>query len=136
MGVEICNEELKRLKLEQAEELLALGVRQTGETLLCGRFDGQPLQPDSLTHEFTRLVARIDIPRVRFHDLRHSHATQLLEAGIHPKIAPERLGHSTISTTLDLYPHVSDTMQEDAAPRLDAVLGSAIRDRLGSKRVR
>jgi integrase len=61
-----------------------------------------------------------DLPRVRFHDLRHSHATQLLLAGVHPKVAQERLGHSTISTTMDLYSHVTETMQEDAAARIDA----------------
>src|SRR6478735_7410115 len=61
-----------------------------------------------------------DLPRVRFHDLRHSHATQLLLEGVHPKIAQERLGHSTITTTLDLYSHVTDSMQVDAAERLDA----------------
>ena len=48
---------------------------------------------------------------MRFHDLRHSHATQLLADGVHPKIAQERLGHSTITTTMDLYSHVTDTMQ-------------------------
>jgi len=114
-------EELRRLKRRQAEELLALGVRQSGETLVCGRADGAPHQPDSLTHEFTYLIGRVkDLPRVRFHDLRHSHATQLLGDGVHPKIAQERLGHSTIATTLDLYSHVTDTMQTDAAQRLDA----------------
>jgi integrase len=64
-------------------------------------------------------------PRVRFHDLRHSHATQLLAAGVHPKIAQERLGHSTIVTTLDLYSHVSDTMQTEVAAKIDAALGTA-----------
>lgn len=67
-----------------------------------------------------------DIPRVRFHDLRHSHATQLLLAGVHPKVAQERLGHATITTTLDLYSHVTDTMQTDAAMRLDAAFQTAI----------
>jgi integrase len=115
-------DELRRLRREQAEALLQLGVRQTGATLLCARADGEPLQPQSLTHEFPRFLVRlgVDFPRVRFHDLRHSHATQLLLAGVHPKVAQERLGHSTISTTLDLYSHVSPTMQEDAAARIDA----------------
>jgi len=67
-----------------------------------------------------------DVPRVRFHDLRHSHATQLLSAGVHPKVAQERLGHSSISTTLDIYSHVSETMQEDAAVKLDTAFRSAI----------
>ena len=87
------------------------------------------MQPRSLTHEFTVLIAKQkDLPRVRFHDLRHSHATQLLSAGVHPKIAQERLGHSTISITMDLYSHVTETMQEDAAARLDAAFrGGKIR---------
>jgi integrase len=85
------------------------------------------LQPQSVTHQFTRLVSRMaDVPRVRFHDLRHSHATQLLLAGVHPKVAQERLGHATITTTLDLYSHVTDTMQVDAATRLDAAFQTAI----------
>jgi integrase len=114
-------DELRRLKRHQAEELLMLGVRQASSNRLCARADGAPMQPRSLTHEFTRLIGRVrDIPRVRFHDLRHSHATQLLLAGVHPKVAQERLGHSTISVTLDLYSHVTETMQEDAAARIDA----------------
>jgi integrase len=120
-------DELRRLKRQQAEQLLTLGIRQTGETLVCARADGLPLQPQSLTHQFTRLVSRVkDLPRVRFHDLRHSHATQLLLAGVHPKIAQERLGHATITTTLDLYSHVTETMQSDAAERLDALMRPAI----------
>ncbi len=120
-------EELRRLKREQAEQLLALGVRQSGETLACARADGAPHQPRSLTHEFAYLIRRVkDVPRVRFHDLRHSHATHLLLSGVHPKIAQERLGHSTISTTLDLYSHVTETMQQDAAAQLDNAFRSAM----------
>ena len=116
--------ELRRWKREQAEGLLRLGVRQGAETLVCARQDGEPKQPGSLTHEFTYLVGRAGIPRVRFHDLRHSHATQMLLAGVHPKIVQERLGHSTITVTMDLYSHVSETMQSDAAARLDEAYGS------------
>jgi integrase len=113
-------EELRGWKRIQAERLLAVGIRQSGTTLVCCREDGEPKQPDSLTHEFTYLVGRIrDFPKVRFHDLRHSHATQLLASGVHPKIVQERLGHSTITTTMDLYSHVSETMQGDATARLD-----------------
>jgi len=65
-----------------------------------------------------------NIPRVRFHDLRHSHATQLLSAGLHPKVAQERLGHSTITTTMDIYSHVTAQMQDDAAAGIDAAYRS------------
>jgi hypothetical protein len=60
-------EELRRLKREQAEELLMLGVRQSGETLVCGRYDGDPMPPRSLTHEFAKVAGRVkDVPRIRF----------------------------------------------------------------------
>jgi integrase len=119
-------EELRRLKAKQAEALLQIGIRQSGETLVCCREDGEPKQPRSITQEFAVLMQTIDLPRVRFHDLRHSHATQLLASGVHPKIAQERLGHSTISTTMDLYSHVTDTMQSEAAARLDAAFRTVI----------
>ena len=88
--------------------------------------DGQPLKPNSLTHEFVRFIAGTALPQVRFHDLRHSHATHLLAAGVHPKIAQERLGHSSIGITLDLYSHVLPGMQRDAIAKVDAVLQAAI----------
>jgi integrase len=66
------------------------------------------------------------LPRLRFHDLRHTHATHLLSNGVHPKIAQERLGRSSISVTLDLYSHVMPGMQEDAASKVDAVIRAAI----------
>ena len=120
--------------------LLALGIRQSGEMLVSARKDGEPKKPDSLTNEFVYLVRKAGVPRVRFHDLRHSHATQLLSSGVyrpcslcskmcqsvawlHPKIVQERLGHSSITMTLDLYSHVSETMQEDAAAKLDQAYG-------------
>lgn len=120
-------EELRRHKREQAEELLKLGVRQDGNMLVCARADGSAMLPTSLTHEFAKIAGRVEgVPRVRFHDLRHSHATQLLAAGVHPKIAQERLGHSAIGMTLDLYSHVTETMQQEAAAKLDSAFQSVI----------
>ena len=90
---------------------------------------GAPLQPNSLTHEFVRILAKAaDVPRIRFHDLRHTHATHLLSNGVHPKVAQERLGHSTVGITLDLYSHVLPGMQEDedAAAKVDATIRAAI----------
>lgn len=124
-------EKLKTWKRDQTKELEALGVAVTENTFVCGRrWDGGVVKPDSLTAEFRVAIRDIpDPPIVRFHDLRHSHATQLLEQGIHPKIAQERLGHSTITTTLDLYSHVVDTMQNDAVSKLDSAFRSAIKIR-------
>lgn len=119
-------EELRRYKARQAEELLKVGIRQTDEMHVVTQVDGRPLMPQSLTHEFVRFIASTTLPRVRFHDLRHTHATHLLASGVHPKIAQERLGHANISTTLDLYSHVLPGMQADAANRVDAALRAAL----------
>ncbi|MGA8691653.1 MAG: tyrosine-type recombinase/integrase [Methyloceanibacter sp.] len=67
----------------------------------------------------------------RFHDLRHTHASQLLRAGVHPKVVSERLGHAGISITLDTYSHVLPGIQEDAVQRLDGMLASAIQKAQG-----
>lgn len=119
--------ELRRHALRQAEEFLRLGAKVGPATNVVTSEDGRALQPNSLTHEFVRLLALApNIPRIRFHDLRHTHATHMLESGIHPKVAQERLGHSTIAITLDLYSHVMPGMQEDAAGRVDAVIRGAL----------
>jgi integrase len=119
--------ELRRWKTEQAQELLRLGVRQTGATLVCGQADGEVRSPHDLTNQFARFIHQMkELPQVRFHDLRHSHATQLLASGVHPKIAQERLGHSSISITLDLYSHAVESLQDKAASCVDAALGHAL----------
>ena len=62
------------------------------------------------------------LPRVRFHDLRHTHASLLLAQGVHPKVVQERLGHSQVSVTLDIYSHVAPSLQAAAAERIDEAL--------------
>jgi integrase len=118
--------ELRAHRAEQAQQLLRLGIRLNPETLIVGREDGEPMQPRSLTHEWQKLVSRRKLRSVRFHDLRHAHATHLLASGVHPKIASERLGHSSVGITLDLYSHVTRGMQADAAALVDAALQAAI----------
>jgi integrase len=117
-------EEIRRLKKEQASQLMELRVRQTGESLVCGRYDGAPMVPESLTHEFARLVGSSGLPKVTFHGLRHSHASHLLRTGAHPKIVQERLGHSTIAITMDLYSHLMDGMEAGAATKIDELFKS------------
>jgi integrase len=69
------------------------------------------------------------LKHLRFHDLRHAHATHLLASGTHPKVASERLGHSKVGITLDLYSHVIPGMQKEAAATVDAALQKAIKNR-------
>jgi integrase len=70
------------------------------------------------------LAGRAGIRVIRFHDARHTHASLMLKQGIHPKIVQERLGHSTISVTLDTYSHVAPGLQEAAAQRFDEAMGT------------
>lgn len=124
-------DDLRRLRIDQAQELLQLGVRLDGNTLLCARADGEPLLPTSLTHEFAKVAGKVEgVPKVRFHDLRHSHATALLASGVPLKVVSERLGHSTIALTADTYAHVTASMQEDAAQKLDSAFRGTMPPRL------
>ena len=118
--------ELRTWRARQAEELLGLGIRLGDDSFICAAEDGQPVQPQSLTHAWHRFLAGAKLPRLRFHDLRHSHATHLLASGVHPKIASERLGHATVGLTLDTYSHVIPGMQEDAVARIDAAFAGAV----------
>ena len=77
------------------------------------------MRPTLITVAWARLIRDSDLPHLRFHDLRHAHATHLLASGLHPKVASERLGHSRIGVTLDLYSHVMPGMQEDAVAKVD-----------------
>ena len=122
--------ELRSHRVQQARELLKLGVPLTDDTFVVAQADGSPLQPRTITHQWYQLLANHKtLPRIRFHDLRHAHATHMLSSGVHPKIASERLGHSKVGITLDLYSHVMPGMQEDAAARVDRDLEEVINRR-------
>jgi integrase len=95
-------------------------------SLVFARIDGDPIQPDSVTKMFARITERAKIRPIRFHGLRHTHATDLLRAGVHPKIAWERLGHASIAITMDTYSHAIPGLQEDAAQPIDTALRSAL----------
>jgi integrase len=117
-------DELRRWKREQAEQLLRVGMRQGPDTVVCTQPDGGLIGPEVLTNFFSRLAKRLGLP-VHFHSLRHTHATALLLAGVHPKVAQERLGHSSIAVTMDVYSHVTERLQDDAAAKIDHVLWRA-----------
>jgi integrase len=118
--------ELRAHRLRQAQELLQLGVRLSNNTFVCAREDGEAQQPNSIGHAWDRFLASTELPRIRFHDLRHSHATVMLKSNIHPKIVSERLGHSRVALTMDTYSHVIPGMQEEAAAAIDAAFGMTL----------
>ena len=111
---------LKRHRANQLEELLAVGAA-TGGRVFTNEF-GEPLRPGSVGQAFRRLVDECDVPRIRLHDLRHTHASHLLAAGVNAKVVSERLGHSSVSFTLDTYGHVMPGQQADAAEAAAALL--------------
>ena len=84
-----------------------------------------PIWPDVFSSAFKRHVKVAGLPVIRLHDLRHTHATLALEAGVHPKVVSERLGHASIAITLDTYSHAIPALQEDAAAKVAALLEPA-----------
>ncbi len=118
-------EALRRHRVAQAEERLRTAAVWEDNDLVFANHVGRPMTAQNLLRRsFEPLLKRAGLPRMRFHDLRHSAATLLLGEGIHPKIVAEMLGHTRISTTLDLYSHVTPTMQRDAALAMEALLSS------------
>lgn len=87
---------------------------------------GAPVPPMEVTVEFRRLVRELDVPVIRLHDLRHTHATLLLQRGVPIKVVSERLGHSTIAMTMDTYAHTMPAMDREAADRFDAELDARL----------
>ncbi|GAG37906.1 unnamed protein product, partial [marine sediment metagenome] len=83
--------------------------------------DGRPLDPDVVTKAFHRISGKAGLTNIRLHDLRHTHATLMLKAGVHPKVVSERLGHATVAFTLDIYSHVLPGLQEAAAEKFDRI---------------
>jgi integrase len=113
-------------RLRQAEQLLAVQVRIGPDSLVFADRWGNPLNGFHLTERCWKpLLRRIGLPVIRFHDLRHTCATLMLANGVNPKVVAEMLGHASVTTTLNVYAHVLPTMQEDAARRLDRLIGGA-----------
>ena len=108
-----------------------LGMALDSGSLVFGHADGSPLLPNTVTHAFIKIVRRAGLGGVRLHDLRHTHASVMLRQGVHPKIVQERLGHSSISITLDVYSHVVPGLQEAAALQFEQELAEPIPSAVG-----
>ena len=110
---------------QQLEERVLAGLRPEDFALVFAHPDGSPIHPDYFSQCFERLLAKGALPRIRLHDLRHTHATILLKAGVPAKVVSERLGHANVAFTMNVYQHVLPGMQADAAAVFsDAVFGA------------
>lgn len=115
--------ELKRHRRKQNEERLKLGAAWQNHDLVFPSEVGTPSTHSNITQVFKRVLKNAELrTSLRLYDLRHSHATLLLKAGVHAKVVSERLGHSTIALTLDVYSHVLPSMQAEAAAHLETML--------------
>ncbi|MGV3467360.1 MAG: tyrosine-type recombinase/integrase [Heyndrickxia sp.] len=111
-----------RQRQQQLKE--SLGEAFDDQDLVVCTMYGTPMDPRNILRQLASLSKKANVPYIAFHDLRHTHATLLLEKDIHPKIVAERLGHSRIQITLDRYSHVTPDMQEKAATALDDTISS------------
>jgi integrase len=106
----------------QLEERFKLGFGRDPRAVVFSRSDGQPMDPDTLSKSFRRLVATAKVTPITFHGLRHTHISHLLMDGVHVKLVSERAGHASVNITLGVYAAYIPNMQSDAARRVDAWL--------------
>ncbi|GIK78445.1 MAG: hypothetical protein BroJett022_21350 [Actinomycetes bacterium] len=109
---------------QQAERDLWGSDYRDGD-LVVAKENGEPLHPQSFSQAFDRIVAKADLRRIRLHDLRHTHATIAIKAGVPVKVISERLGHESPAFTLRQYAHVVPGMQAEAAVQVAELVGSA-----------
>src|SRR2546425_654860 len=113
---------LRQQRQRQLEERLELGPAYRDYGLVFATPIGTPIDASNLRRAWLRVVHEAGLSGLRFHDLRHVHASLLLQQGTHPKVVSERLGHSGIGITMNLYSHVMPVLQAEAAARLDEAL--------------
>jgi len=111
----------KVYRFDQELLRIQLGISLNADDFVFIRPDGSPINPNAVTLAFRRIIKRAGLKNIRIHDLRHTHATLMLKAGIHPKVVSERLGHANIGITLDIYSHVLPGLQEAAAEKFDRI---------------
>ena len=117
---------LRGHKEQEAAKALLTGRSLADDDYVFCRFDGSPIRPDRLSTKFAVIARKAGLTGVSLHSLRHTDASLMLAANIHPKVVSERLGHSTIALTLDTYSHVIPGLQAAAAKRLDDVLAGKV----------
>lgn len=115
-------EELRQARIQYFDDMCAYGRGFQNLNFVIRQADGSPIRPDSMTQKWERFVEHHNLPHIRLHDLRHSHATALIMAGVNPKVVQQRMGHSDVNITLNTYTHVLPEMDIEAAELLDQIM--------------
>ena len=115
-------EVLREHRRQQLADRLLVGPDWEDHGLVFCCWHGRPLNHRNVVRAFRSLLQKANLPHVPFHALRHTHATLLLSAGVHPKVVQERLGHSSIAMTLDIYSHAVPSLDREAAASLNTLL--------------
>lgn len=113
---------LKKHKIRQLENKMRLGIHYKDNNMVCCYEDGHLYNPKRFSAKFHELLEKNNLPIIRFHDLRHSHASLLVKLGVQPKEISERLGHSNIGITMDLYSHLYEETDREVADMFDKLI--------------
>lgn len=117
---------LSEYRLERERLYHEIGRTITLDDLVFANYEGKPVDPGVLTHNFARIAKRAGLENVRFHDLRHTFASLMLLRGVPAKVISEALGHASVAFTLQVYSHILPGMHSEAMALLDEVLPAAI----------
>lgn len=113
---------LKQARLDYMNDVFSYGPGFQNLGFVIRQEDGSPLRPDSMSQKWRRFLEANNLPKIRLHDLRHSNATALIQAGVSPKVVQQRLGHADVNITLNTYTHVLPEMDMEAAQKLDMLM--------------
>jgi integrase len=118
----IVTQELKNVLKQQLMNKSMFGSDYCNLDLVFAQKNGKPLQPTEMHRNYRKIINENGLKYIRFHDLRHTHASLMLQQGVHPKVVSERLGHSTIGITMDTYTHVLPNLQKEAAHQFEQLI--------------
>ena len=127
---------LREHREQREQQRILQGATLQGTDLVFAHHDGSPLDPSTVSHTFGKIARRAGLSNIRYHDLRHAHASLMLLTGADPKVISERLGHSSIAITMDIYAHILPGLQEEAAIRFEEALILRVKQRTAEAAVK
>jgi integrase len=125
--------ELKKYRVWQMEIQLQFGIPYSEVGYITSNLKGEPLNPNYVYNHFFKMIEKAGVKKIRFHDLRHTHATIMLQLGEHPKVVSERLGHSSIEMAMNTYSHVTSDTKQESSDRFERAMRTSFHQIMWSK---